>query len=356
MEVGFINNEHAFDDLKSAWDAAYTADYHAQIFLSWPWLRGLVQSFSSNNWLVLACKPNNNSSYIGFFPLRMENVTHSHRLGQIRKLHMAGNPFADYTGFVCLPQSEEKVIATFAMFIQRQLKWERFLLKDVADPRLDVFLRYFSRKKYIIQETDSTSCPYIHLPDSWSQYEENFISSSLRKNIKKYTRKMSKLSNFRISHIQQSNFELQVNTLLSLWQSRWGKKPEYILNRYREIFRRCFENNHLWLPILWDGTTPISGMASFVDYQKRVFSNYINAFNAEYAKISPGTVIVGYGIRYAIENGFKVFDFLRGKEEYKFSFGAKERFSRNLTITRRSIQLTTSKVIRKLKNYLVNQS
>ena len=97
-------------------------------------------------------------------------------------------------------------------------------------------------------------------------------------------------------------------------------------------------------------------MASFVDSQKRVFYAYINAFNAEYAKKSPGSVILGYGIRYAIENGFKVFDFMRGSEEYKFSFGARERFNRNLTITRTGIRLTTSKIIRRLKDDLVKGS
>jgi len=43
-------------------------------------------------------------------------------------------------------------------------------------------------------------------------------------------------------------------------------------------------------------------------------------FDDKFAKLSPGKVMVGYSIRYAIENGFQVYDFLRESERYKSSF------------------------------------
>jgi len=39
-----------------------------------------------------------------------------------------------------------------------------------------------------------------------------------------------------------------------------------------------------------------------------------------------------HSIRYAIENGFTEYDFLRGNETYKYSFGVKERSIRHIVI------------------------
>ena len=38
-------------------------------------------------------------------------------------------------------------------------------------------------------------------------------------------------------------------------------------------------------------------------------------------KLAPGIVLLGHVIRDAIERGVPVFDFLRGEEPYKYSFG-----------------------------------
>ena len=86
-------------------------------------------------------------------------------------------------------------------------------------------------------------------------------------------------------------------------------------------------------------------MAAFVDQRKQTFYCYISGWNDEFAKFSPGKAMVAHGLRYAIENGFQVYDFLRGDESYKFSFGAKKQFNTDIFITRKSLGLTARKLI-----------
>jgi CelD/BcsL family acetyltransferase involved in cellulose biosynthesis len=41
---------------------------------------------------------------------------------------------------------------------------------------------------------------------------------------------------------------------------------------------------------------------------------------------SPGWVLLSYLLKWANENGRSAFDFMRGNEEYKYRFGAIDRF------------------------------
>lgn len=72
--------------------------------------------------------------------------------------------------------------------------------------------------------------------------------------------------------------------------------------------------------------------------KKKIFTPNIIAVivDDKFTKLSPGAVMFGYSIRYAIENGFKIYDFGPGDEKYKFSFGTKERFDKNIIIQRKT--------------------
>ena len=53
-----------------------------------------------------------------------------------------------------------------------------------------------------------------------------------------------------------------------------------------------------------------------------------------YAALSPGWVLVGRLIQWAIDAGRTEVDFLRGDEDYKFRLGGVERSIFRLTLTR----------------------
>ena len=51
---------------------------------------------------------------------------------------------------------------------------------------------------------------------------------------------------------------------------------------------------------------------------------YLSGFDPEFATISPGTLTVGHTIRQALGEGAREFDFLRGRERFKYSWGARD--------------------------------
>lgn len=335
MHISRIDDINQFDKLKTAWDAVYSTDSHAHIFTSWAWLRGWFE-ITPYNWLVLAVRPDKISPYIAFFPLSYR-VSLNNGIFPILEMQMCGTPLVEYSGFVCSPEYEEKAVETFAFYLQQHLEWGRFCMKDVLDPRLAPFLKCFSQKKFDIKHVNRTSCPYIPLPNTWEKYLKEYLGRKKRQNLHRSLKQIQSLYGFRVTNVQADNLENQIEILLKLRQMRWKKMSRFSIKIHRKLFRYGFNNNFLYIITLWNAETPIASRVAFLDRQKHVFISLFHCWDKKFAKLSPGNVLNAYSIRYAIENGFKVFDFTRGNEDYKFSFGAKENFITSVIITHRGL-------------------
>jgi CelD/BcsL family acetyltransferase involved in cellulose biosynthesis len=61
---------------------------------------------------------------------------------------------------------------------------------------------------------------------------------------------------------------------------------------------------------------------------------YLSGYDPDLEKLSPGTVIVAHAIEQAVREGATTFDFLRGAEEYKYAWGAKDRMNHRRQLMR----------------------
>lgn len=55
----------------------------------------------------------------------------------------------------------------------------------------------------------------------------------------------------------------------------------------------------------------------------RVYS-YLSGFDTEYARKSVGAISIGYAVDRAMERRYDAFDFLQGREPYKYTWGARD--------------------------------
>jgi len=251
---------------------------------------------------------------------------------------MGGHSLSAHTGFVCAPEYAVDAITTFSNFIQKQLKWDIFEMREVFDPRFDVFLSYFSSRKFSLRRISETSCPYIPLPQSWDQYLQDCLSTSARKELRKKIRWIERDTRFVRTQADDHSLDEDIETLLALWQSRWGAKPDHLLDMIRAVYTRCYESNSLHLSTLRCESTPVAARAGFIDREKHKYYGYMVGWNNDFRKLSPGMVMFGYAIRYAIENGLVEYDFGRGNSDFKFSMGSRERLNTNVIITRRNFR------------------
>ncbi len=69
------------------------------------------------------------------------------------------------------------------------------------------------------------------------------------------------------------------------------------------------------------------------DYQDHIWV-YNSGIDIRFRELSLGWVLLGFLIQWAIEHGRQSYDFMRGDEEYKYRFGAKDRRVMRLQVRR----------------------
>lgn len=87
--------------------------------------------------------------------------------------------------------------------------------------------------------------------------------------------------------------------------------------------RTALNGGWLWLAFLEVGGKKAAASFNF-DYNNRLWG-YNSGVNREFIELSPGWVLLAHILQWACENKRSEFDFMRGNEEYKYRFGAKDR-------------------------------
>jgi len=87
--------------------------------------------------------------------------------------------------------------------------------------------------------------------------------------------------------------------------------------------RTALRGGWLWLAFLEVGGRKAAGAFNF-DYDNRLWG-YNSGVNHDFVELSPGWVLLSHSLQWACEHGRSEFDFMRGNEEYKYRFGARDR-------------------------------
>ncbi|MBT8447435.1 MAG: GNAT family N-acetyltransferase, partial [Gammaproteobacteria bacterium] len=152
MRIEVIDTNEGFNRLRANWERLYAQDPEAQFFLSWIWLSQLIER-RPDNWCVLAvAQVDAADEYVAFLPLRLKSrFSKSLQIG-LPEIYMAGNFWADYTGFVCPPGHEHDAIPALARHLRDEMSWERLHLENIraSQWRLALFTGQFPDKRFRI--------------------------------------------------------------------------------------------------------------------------------------------------------------------------------------------------------------
>jgi tetratricopeptide (TPR) repeat protein len=337
VQIRIIDSLKEFSELQNNWNLVYGEDPDAQLFLSWPWLAQWLPKLTSP-WFILAAKPAGASDYVAFMPFRVR--IRERKQGEFRnELNMAGNFQADYTGFICAPAFDTSAIPAFARYLGK-LHWARTHLENIrtTDERLRLFLNGFSGSKFNIKPQERINkpdninnciCPFTRLPADWDSYLNENLSANTRQKIRRFLRQVESDDSFRITHATADTIERDVNILLQFWSAKWGKRKGNrllnILNTNHDMLTRCFNAGLLFMPVFWKADVPLGALATYVDREKKSLLFYMAGRDETFNMPPPGLILHAYSIQYAIQNGFRTYDFLRGNEPYKYSLATEER-------------------------------
>jgi CelD/BcsL family acetyltransferase involved in cellulose biosynthesis len=345
-----ITNPQSLAQYREAWDAVYDADDEAHFFLSWSYMSWRLQNHGARCFVMVATAEAAPATPVAFFPL----TTWRQQKGDVvrHEVTTAGSPAADYTGFICRPEYAKEASAAFANALKSlipQLRWDDLNLDNIrmSDERLNRFLSRFHSSQFDVllksamnaDEIDNAICPYVALPEDWERYLNEVLSANMRQKLRRLLRQVEASPELRFAQSTPDTIEGDVGALLHLWSTKWGPRKqgdmEAIRARLGSMLMHFYGEGKLFLPSLQRNGTIVSALAIFVDRSTRSYLFLLAGRDETFSGPSPGLCLHAHAIRHAIENGFRTYDFLRGDEAYKFSFGAKSRAIRNITVRRR---------------------
>jgi len=337
VHIDIIETLPSLAKLEDNWNAVYDADDEAQIFLSWKWLGGWL-SCVPGPWFILAAKAGEAADlpYVAFFPLRLQTTIEKSDV--FSDMRMGGNFGADYTGLICRPEMENKVIPAFARYV-RQMNWARLNLDNLrmSERRVRLLLACFPKAGFRSTEIsrinkvdgiDNSRCPYLTLPNDWNAYLES-LSPNTRQKIRRLLKQVDAQGEYRITVATPETFAQDLKTLLGFWETKWrprkGNRIDNLVRSNGAMLTRSFESGLVYLPTFWHGDRAVAALATLVDPRKRTFSFYMTGRDETFDGPPPGVILHAFSIRHAIGLGYGEYDFLRGNEPYKYSFGCAER-------------------------------
>lgn len=179
-----------------------------------------------------------------------------------------------------------------------------------------------------------THSPYIPLPTDWETYLEGLDKKQRHEIRRKMRRAEEGETTVSVYFTQEiSKLEDDMDDFLEL-MAQDEEKEDFLSplmrKQMKSIMRCAFEEGCLQLSFLLVGEQKTAAYLSF-DYLNRIWV-YNSGLDRRYMTYSPGWVLLGHLLQWAIEHGRQEFDFMRGDEEYKYKFGAVDRFIMRATI------------------------
>jgi CelD/BcsL family acetyltransferase involved in cellulose biosynthesis len=181
--------------------------------------------------------------------------------------------------------------------------------------------------EFLLEETDRS--PFLPLPGSFEEYVERLGKKErheLRRKLRRAAESDPSLS-FRVTGTREE-LARDFPTFVALHRASHPDKRKFMDDRmerfFREVAEGLFSAGRLRLAFLRGGKGDVA--AAFQIESDGALFLYNSGFDPEAAAgMSPGLVLIARCIEDAIRRGLGEYDFLRGKERYKYDLGGRDR-------------------------------
>jgi CelD/BcsL family acetyltransferase involved in cellulose biosynthesis len=321
MNVEKITDIHGLVKLRSEWNTLLCVSGQACVFLTNEWFCSWWDSFGQDHSLKVLIFRDSDNALVGIAPLMLTEKG----LGFI-----ASREVTDYCDFVVQQGREEEFFKNFLGYVRADMSGvDRLCLEYIREESSSVsFLSRLAAEQnlpYKILEAEVALC--LDLPETY----DNYISELSRKNRHELRRKVKRTETISgletISATEPDEIQSFLESFIDMHKKSspskykfWQKKG--MADFFRKIVFRFSQKNWVELNLLFIQKELAAALLNF-DYKNDVYL-YNVAFNPRYGPYSPGIYLFNQSIKRAVEQKKRRIDFLRGREKYKYYFGAKE--------------------------------
>jgi CelD/BcsL family acetyltransferase involved in cellulose biosynthesis len=248
-----------------------------------------------------------------------------------RDVLIVGCGTSDYLDVVCEPGSEAHVRrAVFEHLKSERLRWDRceFTQLRAGSP----LFRGEVPRGWIERSAQGEPCVRLPLDSGKHNTIASLLPKRMLQNLRYYRRRADKLGTIHIRCASRSDLEQHFENLVRLHALRWSTRGEAgvlanagVLRAHREALPGLLEADVLRLYSLAIGERIIAVFYGLSDGRAGgSMYYYLGAFDPEFEQVSPGSLLIAHALEQALAEGASAFDFLRGRESYKYLWGARD--------------------------------
>lgn len=185
---------------------------------------------------------------------------------------------------------------------------------------------------------DQDPCPVLPIGNAGDELQ-NLLSTHARKKLRYFRRCLEREGDVRYESATAESLDTLLDALYELHAARWQKRglpgvlaDEVTQSFHRDVARRMLDAGALRMYAVRVDERIVGVFYGFA-HQGTVYY-YLSGYDPALEKLSIGNVIVAHAVENAVRDGATTFDFLRGAEEYKYSWGAKDRMNRRRQLFR----------------------
>jgi CelD/BcsL family acetyltransferase involved in cellulose biosynthesis len=344
--------EHAFDQLikPEEWDTLLSKAQSNVVFLTRQWQQTWWNHFGTpaNCQLHLLILRDEGGTLVGVAPIFVATEPlpplKEYKRGEPSRPEGEGTPIcivqfvggkdiADYLDIIAEPAHMEAVwSAVLSFLLSKRDSWDAIDFHSLPDwsPSHEILARLGPQHDLPFNVAPEDVCPIIELPGDWDTYLMSLRKKD-RHELRRKVRKLEGRDDVRwhlVPPDDAGRMQSEMQTFLDLHRSSGVDKAHFMddkmANYFLDMARDLSDTGWLDLAILTISNEPASAYLSY-NYGGRLYL-YNSGYSQRFAAYSAGVALLAYRIHKAILQGLHQFDFLRGDEEYKYDFGAKDTY------------------------------
>jgi CelD/BcsL family acetyltransferase involved in cellulose biosynthesis len=307
----------SFDNLIASWQDLHRRVRWDSVFVLPCWLATWWQEFGAGAELYL-CAVRQEGTVIGVAPLLVEGEEAS---------FIGSADVCDYLDFVVAPGREQD----FLGILLENLREKGICRLDLSSLRPDS-IAATSLVALAEKRGHEVSCKQedvsfdLDLPSSWDEYLA-MLSTKQRHEVRRKLRRLQQAGDVGYHLVDDSKAVPRIlDTFLRLFRKSSKDKAAFMTPRMESFFTSLAatmgEAGLLNFGVLEFNGSPVAALMYF-DYRDGVYL-YNSGYDPQYGSLSVGLLSKVLCIKDSIERGKKRFDFLKGREAYKYRLGGRE--------------------------------
>jgi CelD/BcsL family acetyltransferase involved in cellulose biosynthesis len=320
-----------------SWNNLLTESITDVPFLRYEYQRTWWEGLGGGEWKqaeLLLISARENDQLIGIAPLFLTDHDGLPALMLIGSIEIS-----DYLDLIVRPADLPRFITGLLDYIASigALRWHALDWYNLPDssPTLTALKEESAKRNWTFSQEVYHPTPYIPIPGDFETYLAG-IEKKQRHEIRRKLRRAAESGIVRFYIVDgNANIESEVNAFIDLMVQD-PKKANFLHPAMRtqmsNILHIAREQGYLWLAFLEVDGVKTAASLNF-DYKGKLWG-YNSGVGSGHKELSPGWVLLSNVIQWCCENQRHEFDFMRGDEEYKYRFGAVNRFVMRMRVMR----------------------